>query len=37
MPLPDFDDQDKAALRALDDFAISADGKTATVAGGSGN
>ena len=28
-----FDDQDKAALRALDDFTISADGETATVAG----
>ena len=28
-----FDDQDRAALRALDDFAISADGETATVAG----
>ena len=28
-----FDDQDKAALRALDDFMISADGETATAAG----
>ena len=28
-----FDDQDKRALRALDDFTISADGETATVAG----
>ena len=29
-----FDDRDKAALRALDDdFTISADGETATVAG----
>ena len=28
-----FDDQDKAALRALDVFTISADGETATVAG----
>jgi hypothetical protein len=28
-----FDDQDKAALRELDDFTISADGETATVAG----
>ena len=28
-----FDDQDKPALRALDDFTISADGETATVAG----
>jgi hypothetical protein len=27
------DDQDKAALRALDEFTISADGETATVAG----
>ena len=28
-----FDDQDRAALRALDDFTISADGEIATVAG----
>ena len=28
-----FDDQDRAALRALDDFAISRDGEIATVAG----
>jgi hypothetical protein len=28
-----FDTQDQAALRALDDFTISADGETATVAG----
>jgi hypothetical protein len=28
-----FDEQDKAALRVLDDFTISADGETATVAG----
>ena len=28
-----FRSQDKAALRALDDFTISADGETATVAG----
>jgi hypothetical protein len=28
-----FDAQDKAVLRALDDFTISADGETATVAG----
>ena len=27
-----FDDQDRAALRALDDFAISRDGEIATVA-----
>jgi hypothetical protein len=27
------DDQDRAALRALDDFTISADGETAMVAG----
>jgi hypothetical protein len=30
MPL---DDQDKAALRVLDDFTVSDDGKTATLAG----
>jgi hypothetical protein len=29
-----FDDQDRAALRALDDFTISADGEIASVAGG---
>ena len=28
-----FDGRDKAALRALDDFTISADGETATVTG----
>jgi hypothetical protein len=28
-----FDDQAKAALRALDDFTISTDGETATVIG----
>ena len=28
-----FDDQDRAALRALDNFTISADGEIATVAG----
>jgi hypothetical protein len=28
-----FDDQDRAALRALDDFTISAHGEIATVAG----
>ena len=28
-----FNEQDRAALRALDDFTISADGETATVAG----
>ena len=27
------DDQDKAALRALDEFTISADGETATITG----
>jgi hypothetical protein len=27
------DDQDKAVLRALDDFTISADGETATIEG----
>jgi hypothetical protein len=27
------DDRDRAALRALEDFAISSDGETATVAG----
>jgi hypothetical protein len=28
-----FDDQDKMALRTLDDFTISADGVTATIRG----
>jgi hypothetical protein len=28
-----FDEQDKRALRALDEFNISADGETATVTG----
>ena len=28
-----FDNQDRAALRALDDFTISGDGEIATVAG----
>jgi hypothetical protein len=28
-----FDDQDKAALRALGDFTIAPDGETATLAG----